>query len=183
METVLVAAGRVRYGEIQKIFFPGGYRFVRVESEREARMQILDLPLSFVIVDGALAGREAKDIAVFAASQDIDTLLIVPEEAAGHMAETMLKYGVYVAADATDSVLAVAGAMRVAGEKLRKAEEKNRKLLSRLRNEKVLTEAKCLLAGKKGMCEAEAHTYIEKKAMNCRISLLDAAMGIVRELS
>ena len=33
------------------------------------------------------------------------------------------------------------------------------------------------------MSEEEAHAYIEKKAMNCRISLLDAAMTIVRELS
>ena len=48
---------------------------------------------------------------------------------------------------------------------------------------KLLTEAKCLLARKSGMSEAEAHSYIEKKAMNCRISLSDAAMGIVRELS
>ncbi len=183
METVLVAANRARCAEIQRLFYPGRYTFVRVESEREARMQILDLPLSLVIVDGALAGREAKDIAVFAASQEIDTLLIVSEEAAGLMAETMLKYGVYVSAAGRDSVLAVVSAMRVAGEKLRKAEEKNRKLLGRLKNEKLLTEAKCLLAGKKGLCESEAHNYIEKKAMNCRISLSDAAMSIVRELS
>ena len=33
------------------------------------------------------------------------------------------------------------------------------------------------------MSEAEAHSFIEKKAMNCRISLEDAAVGIIRELS
>lgn len=183
METVLVAASRVRCVEIQRLFYPGRYAFVRAESEREARMQILDLSLSLVIVDGVPAGRESKDIAVFAASQGIDTLLVVSEEAAGHMAETMLKYGVYVAASGSESISTAVGVICVAKEKIRKTEEKNRKLLGRLKNEKLLTEAKCLLAAKKGLCESEAHNYIEKKAMNCRISLLDAAMNIVSELS
>ena len=94
-----------------------------------------------------------------------------------------MKYGVYVVSQNRNIISAVLGAIRVSKEKIRKAEEKNRKLLDRLRNEKLIVEAKCILAARKGMSEAEAHSYIEKKAMNCRISLMDAAMSIVRELS
>ena len=114
---------------------------------------------------------------------DADTILIVPDELSSHMAAMMMKHGVYVSGSSRDSFSAVLGAISVAREKIRKAEEKNRKLLLRLKNEKLLTEAKCLLAGRRGMSEAEAHSYIEKKAMNCRISLEDAAVGIIRELS
>ena len=183
METVLVVAERTRYDEIKRLLSPGGYAFIRVESEREARMKILDIPLSLVIVDGVLPEGTSKAISIFSSSQEIDTVLIAPSELVWHMSGAMAKYGVYTAAFTRDSVTAVLGAIFVAREKVMKAEEKSRKLLVRLRNEKLLTEAKCLLARKSGMSEAEAHRYIEKKAMNCRISLSDAAMGIVRELS
>ena len=183
MEMVLVVAERTRCDEIRKLLSLGGYAFIRAENEKEARMKILDLQLSLVIVDALLPGSAAKDISIFAASQDIDTLLIAPEELVGHIALMMQKHGVYAAAADRDSLATVFNAIRVSRERIRKAEERNRKLLDRLRNEKLLTEAKCLLAGKKGMNEAEAHIYIERKAMNCRISLADAAIGIVRELS
>lgn len=183
METVLVVAERTRCDGIRKLLPPGGYALIRAESEREARMRILDLQLSLAIVDAMLPGNAPKDIAVFAASQDIDTILIAPEELAMHIAAMMRQHGVYTAADSRDSLSAVLGAVSVARERIRKAEERNRKLLARLQNEKLLTEAKCLLAGRKGMSEAEAHACIERKAMDCRISLADAAIGIVRELS
>ena len=183
METVLVVAKRPRYDEIRTLLSPGGYAFIRAESEREARMKILDIQLSLVIVDGLLPEGTAKEVSVFSSSQDIDTILIVPDGLLWHMAGTMRKYGVYAAAFNRDSVSSVLGAIGVAREKTMKAEEKNRKLLVRLRNEKLLTEAKCLLALKYVMSENDAHCYIEKKAMNCRVSLSDAAMSIVRELA
>ena len=182
METVLVVAERARCDEIKRLFLPGGYAFIRAESEKEARMKLLDFQLSLVIVDAMLPGSASKDIAMFAASMEADTILIVPEGLSSHMA-AMMKHGVYVSGSSRDSFSAVLGAISVAREKIRKAEEKNRKLLLRLKNEKLLTEAKCLLAGRRGMSEAEAHSFIEKKAMNCRISLEDAAVGIIRELS
>lgn len=182
METVLVVAERARCDEIKRLFLPGGYAFIRAESEKEARMKLLDFQLSLVIVDAMLPGSASKDIAMFAASMEADTILIVSEGLSSHMA-AMMKHGVYVSGSSRDSFSAVLGAISVAREKIRKAEEKNRKLLLRLKNEKLLTEAKCLLAGRRGMSEAEAHSFIEKKAMNCRISLEDAAVGIIRELS
>ena len=149
METVLVVAERARCDEIKKLFLPGGYAFIRAESEKEARMKLLDFQLSLVIVDAMLPGSASKDIAVFAASMDADTILIVPDEISSHMAAMMMKHGVYVSGSSRDSFSAVLGAISVAREKIRKAEEKNRKLLLRLKNEKLLTEAKCLLAGRR----------------------------------
>lgn len=90
------------------------------------------------------------------------------------MADAMLRSGVYVSN---------IGELGTTLRAVRVAREKIRKLLERLRNERVLSEAKCLLSNRKAMSEKEAHRYIERKAMDCRISLSDAAMSIVRELS
>ena len=183
METVLIVAERARYDEIKKLLMPGGYAFIRAESGREARRKILDISLSLAIVDAQLPDGSAKEISIFASSQEVDTVMIVPDALGAHMADAMAKYGVYVTSPDVDCMAAVSNAILVSRERIRKAEEKNRKLLERLRNEKLLTEAKCLLARHRKLSEAEAHSYIEKKAMDCRISLADAAMSIVRELS
>ena len=183
METVLVVAEHARYDEIKRLFPSGGYAFIRAESTKEARMKILDFQLSLAVVDAALPGGTSKEIAIFASSEDIDTILIVPDELSGHITHIMQKYGVYVVRPERISLAAVLSAITVSKVKIRKAEEKYMKLLERLRNEKLLTEAKCLLARRDGMSEKEAHSYLEKKAMDCRISLSDAALNIIRELS
>ena len=104
METVLVVAERTRGDEIKKLLYPGGYAFIRAESEREARMKILDYQLSLVIVDAMLPGSSAKDISIFAASQEVDTILLLSEELFGHVAGMMMKYGVYTALFSRDSI-------------------------------------------------------------------------------
>ena len=181
METVLVAAERTRCDEIKRKLSVGGYTLIRAESEKEARVKILDFQFSLVIVDSPLPSGSARETAVFAAANEIDTVLLVPAGLAAHMADAMLRSGVYVST--IDELGTTLRAVRVSREKIRKLDEKTRKLLERLRNERVLSEAKCLLANKKAMSEKEAHSYIEKKAKDCRISLSDAAMSIVRELS
>ena len=181
MEMVLIAAERSRCDMIKKTLAAGRYALFRAESGKEARMKILDLSLSLVIVDASLPDGSAKEVSVLASERGFDTIYIVPDALVQHMADTMEKYGVYVAG--TGELAAVFRTLRVSRNKISRAEEKNRKLLERLKNEKMLTKAKCLLSRYKAMSEEEAHAYIEKKAMNCRISLLDAAMTIVRELS
>lgn len=181
METVLVVAEHSRFDEIKKLFALDGFVFIRAESEKSLKMKIFDLSFSLVIVDSIFPN--AKELSIFVSSYDIDTLFVVDEELQASAQSVLLKYGVYVVSQNRNIISAVLGAIRVSKEKIRKAEEKNRKLLDRLRNEKLIVEAKCILAARKGMSEAEAHGYIEKKAMNCRISLMDAAMSIVRELS
>lgn len=183
MEMVLIIAERTRCDEIKRLFPPGMCAFVRAESETEARRKTLDFNFSLVVVDLMLGISASKDISIFASMQDVDTILLVPEDLHTHFASLMLKYGVYVSVFSRESLTAVFSAICVSRERIRKVEEKNKKLLLRLKNEKLITEAKCLLSSKKGLSESEAHSYIERKAMNCRISLTDAAMSIINQLS
>lgn len=181
METVLLVAEQSRFDEIKKLFYPGSYAFLRASSEREAKGKLLDLSPSFVIVDFEIQG--AKEISIFSAMREIDTLVLAPGPIIFHIREIMMNYGVYTSSLNREELESVLSAIRVSKQRIRKIEEKNKKLLERFKREKLLTEAKCLLAGKRGMSEAEAHSYIEKKAMDRRISLIDAAMSILRELA
>ena len=183
MELVLIVAEMSRCDEIKKKIKGGQYAFVRAENEGEARKKILDFALSLVIIDVPLSSGSAMDLAAFSSAEGLDTILLSPDGMCSHLASEMARYGVYVAARSGGELSVVLRTILVSREKVRKAEEKTRKVLERLKNEKLLCEAKCLLAGKRAMSEADAHSYIERKAMDCRISLADAALVIVRELS
>lgn len=183
METVLLVAERTKCDELERLIGPSDHAFIRAQSARDARMRILDLQLSLVVVDALFAGSAAKDTAIFAAEQGIDTLVVAPESILGHVADIMRRHGVHVACADRSCIYAVLNSIEVARGNVSRLEEKNRKLLSRLGNEKLLCEAKCLLAARRGMSEAQAHEYIEKRAMDRRIGLTDAARGVVRELS
>lgn len=60
--------------------------------------------------------------------------------------------------------------------------EKTQQLNARIVDLRYNYRAKCLLIEKKGMSEKEAHSYIEKMAMNHRITKREAALQIIAEL-
>ena len=70
MEMVLIAAERSRCDMIKKTLAAGRYALFRAESGKEARMKILDLSLSLVIVDASLPDGSAKEVSVLAQKQD-----------------------------------------------------------------------------------------------------------------
>lgn len=59
-------------------------------------------------------------------------------------------------------------------------QKENRQLRQRLEDLRVINRAKCLLIAEKHMSEDEAHSYIEKKAMDFRQSKRDIADEIIR---
>lgn len=66
-------------------------------------------------------------------------------------------------------------------ERLRISEKRMMKLESRIEEMRLESKAKCILSLKKGMSEEEGHRYIEKMAMDNRITLREAAYMIVLE--
>jgi response regulator NasT len=56
----------------------------------------------------------------------------------------------------------------------------NRKLLRKLDELRIVSRAKCLLVAHKGMSEDEAHSYIERLAMDRRETKLAIAESVVK---
>jgi response regulator NasT len=67
------------------------------------------------------------------------------------------------------------------GLRMKKLEKENEKLKTRLDEMKAVDRAKCMLIYHRGMTEAQAHRYIEKAAMDQRISRGEVAGNILRE--
>ncbi len=61
------------------------------------------------------------------------------------------------------------------------SEKRIRKLEGRIEEMRIESKAKCILARAKGLSEEEGHRYIEKMAMDRRITLRDAACSVIME--
>lgn len=66
-------------------------------------------------------------------------------------------------------------------EKIRKTEEKNVTLKSKMEAIRIINHAKWILIEKQNLNEAAAHRYIEKQAMNQRISKREVAENILKK--
>ena len=56
----------------------------------------------------------------------------------------------------------------------------NSKLKQKIEDIRIIDRAKCILISYLGMSEQEAHRYIEKKAMDMRITKRAVAEGILK---
>ncbi|MGN0994467.1 MAG: ANTAR domain-containing response regulator, partial [Butyricicoccus sp.] len=56
----------------------------------------------------------------------------------------------------------------------------NARLRMKLEDEKVIARAKCILIECRGMTEPDAHAYIEKQAMNRRMTRREIANDILQ---
>lgn len=81
------------------------------------------------------------------------------------------------------SAPALAAALRAAaatGERLRAADRENERLKEKLGDTKLVSRAKCVLIQYLNMTEAEAHRFIEKRAMDRRVTGREVALDILK---
>ena len=64
-------------------------------------------------------------------------------------------------------------------ERIRKIEKKNRSFEEKMKEIKAVNHAKWLLIENEGLNEAEAHKFIEKEAMNKRLTRMELASSII----
>ncbi len=186
MDTALIVTSGESYMEIKRILASSSVISDCAKTLREARMALCDLPYTLLVIDNPLSDGSAREFAIESSRRDeLDIILLVNPAIAERVAIGLEKYGIYVIAKpVTESEFTVMiRNIRVARRKLEDIRSRCRKLNRRLEEERRLTKAKCLLALNEGMEEEEGHRYLEKKAMDCRITLLDAASEVIVKYS
>lgn len=161
-----------------------GYEVTSSSSAVSAKKLLLDIEFSLVIIETPLADGSGREIAITASSiPALDVVLFTNASQVVTLAAALERYGIFVVGKnaGIEEVLTLLRLLRTARHRMEKLEEKNAKLLRRIKEERLLCEAKCLLAQKLNMSEEEAHHYIEHRAMDERVSLMDAALIIKRE--
>lgn len=156
-----------------------------VKSVAEARRRLLEQSYDIVLINAPLPDDFGMRLAIDTCdSSGAGVLLLVKTEVYDDMYAKVVEYGVVTLAKPTSSQM-IAQSLRVlcaTRERLRRLEARQMSLEERMEEIRLVNRAKWLLIEQRGMTEAEAHRYVEKQAMDLRITKGASAQQVILKL-
>ena len=152
-------------------------------SSGKTRMEIQNIDYDAVIINPPLSDESGYDIAYeIASSTGVAVLLLIKNEYFDEISMTAENYGVFTLSKpfSVASFEHALSFMFASGERMKKLENENKKLMAKIDEMRVINQAKLLLVEKAGMRESQAHRYIEKESMDKRITKKEAAERVIK---
>lgn len=159
------------------------YLFQTVSGANQARRQMIEQDYDIILINTPLQEEFGDELSIAAAELlSAGVVLLTGHELADAVAQRVEEFGVFVVSKPIVRPLfyqamrlVIASHRRIVGLK-----EQNTKLQNKLQVLKVVARAKCALMQSLKMTEAEAHRYIEKQAMDLRLSKREVAENILK---
>ena len=155
-------------------------------SVSEAKRRLAEQSVDIVVINAPLGDDFGKRLAIdLCNSSDSAVLLAVKSDLFEEISAQVTEFGVTVLSKPTSTALmsqSLRGlcAMR---ERLRRVEVRQATVEERMEEIRLVNRAKWLLIECLSMTEATAHRYIEKQAMDLRLSKREVAEDIIRTYS
>ena len=159
-------------------YYPVGY----ARSSAEAQRLLAENSYDIVIINTPLSDDFGLRLASYVSSNTTaGVLLLVKSDRYTETSAKMLSYGVMTLPKPTSSQMLTQtlGVLCATRERLRRMEEKQLSVEQKMEEIRLVNRAKWLLIETLGMSEAESHRYIEKQAMDLRISKAQVARNII----
>ena len=155
----------------------------KVDSVAAARRALLERSYDIVIVNAPLPDDFGSRLAIdICTGSGAAVLLMVKSELYNDVYSKVMEYGVFTLSKPTSSQL-VEQFLKIlctTRERMRKLEEKQQSVEDKIAEIRVVNHAKWLLIQCLSMTEAEAQRYIEKQAMDARISKRQMAENVIK---
>lgn len=159
------------------------HKIVTVQTCGEARRLLLDQTFELCIINAPLRDESGENLAQHISSTYASqVILVVREEFYEEITAMVEDCGVITVAKPLSRALFLS-ALRFAKaseSKLRLMQTKNNQLTKKIQDIRIVDRAKCILISHLNMSEPEAHSYIEKQAMNTRTTKRVVAEGILK---
>lgn len=156
---------------------------VHAKSVAEAQRRLLEGTYDIVIINAPLPDDFGLRLAISTCTDSSSgVLLLVKNDLYNEIYTKAMPYGVLTLSKPTNSQLIVQS-LRVlcaTRERLRQMEHKQMSVEKKIEEIRLVNRAKWLLIECLGMKESDAHRYIEKQAMDLRISKSEMAENIIR---
>lgn len=185
MDSVLVVASSEKGRDIlSELLGTGAFsQIITAGSGSEARRILVQNDFDLVVINAPLSDEYGHELALMA----IDTtwagvILIVKNEMVDEISAKVENFGVFVMGRPIGRQffyqalkLMAASHKRITGLK-----NENIKLQKKIEDIRLIDRAKCVLIQYLNMTEPQAHRYIEKQAMDMRITRAEVAQGILK---
>lgn len=158
-------------------------RIVTAPTSSKARRLLLEQNFDLVVINAPLPDESGESLARHIAEKGIgQVILVVKSEHFDEVSQAVENFGVITVAKPINislfwSALKLAKATH---NKLRAMQVENNKLVHKIEDIRIVDRAKCILISYLNMSEAEAHKYIERKAMDTRTTKRAVAEGILK---
>lgn len=181
---VLVVTGSEQaYSYIKNLLPPNEFDpVVYVSSANEAKRLLLSAEYDILIVNTPLPDELGVELALNYADGNMGILLLCKSDAYEQIAYKVEESGVLALPRpiSKQALFASVKLLCAVQAKIAKMEKKNRTLQEKMADIRVVNRAKWLLIENLGMLEKDAHYYIEKQAMDMRLSRREVAEHIIR---
>ena len=180
---LVVGSGDKIFDYISDMLPKSGYEpLMRANDTGEARRLLLDTPADIVIINTPLTDEFGTELALDLAESPMGVMLLVKSELYDQvcykvedsgvltLGKPMTRQGFYSAVKLLSALSA----------RLATMEKKNRSLQEKMADIRVVNRAKWLLIERHRMTEEDAHYFIEKQAMDMRLSRREVAENIIR---
>jgi len=151
-------------------------------SGSEARRMLLESDYEIVLINSPLTDEFGNALAVKATESNAGIIFLVRSEIAEQVSQKLEVDGIYVVGKPVNKPLfyqavrmAVATNRRIVGIR-----QENVELKTKIEAIRTVDRAKCILIQYLSMTEVEAHKFIERQAMDMRITRKEVAEGIIR---
>ena len=154
-----------------------------VSSGSEARRALMDHAFDLILINAPLPDEFGHEFATFASgTYTLAVVRLVKNDLAGSVAEQLEPEGIFILEKPLNRLLfyQIIRIAQAAHIHIMNLTEENKKLRQKLDDLRVISRAKCLLIQEKNMTETEAHSYIEKNAMNHRKTRREVAEIIIQ---
>ena len=148
----------------------------------EARRMMSECEYDIVIINTPLTDEFGHELALHAAEKASGTILLVKNEIFDEVCSRVEDSGVLTISKPVSRQLFYQTAKLIIAQngRLANLERENRKLLTKLQEQTVISRAKCVLIEVLHMTESQAHHYIEKQSMDMRTTKAGTAEDIIR---
>ena len=181
---VLVAGANDKTFALLQTLLPGSSYDppLRAGSAGEAKRMALDYAVDIAILNAPMRDEFGTQLALNLAQDNVGVLLLVPGESFDGVRDQVEDEGVMaLAKPLTRQTLEMGLHMITALRgKLLQMDRRNRALQEKMTDIRTINRAKWLLIEQLRMTESEAHYYIERQAMDTRLSRREVAENIIR---
>ena len=183
--SVLLVSAAEKFNESLLPLLPGSmyYPVTAVKSVSAAKRRLLEQHYDLVLVNDPLPDDPGVRLAMDAcADSPAGVLLFVRRELYDEICDQVSEWGVAVLPKPTNTqaVTWTLQILRATRERMRRMEEKQVTVEEKIREMRLVNQAKWQLISRNQMTEAEAHRYIEKMSMDTRRSKGDVAAEILK---
>lgn len=180
---ILIVSGNDKmYDYITDILPPGEFSLTKAANAGEAkRMSVAD-PADILLINTPLPDEFGTELALDFSEENTGILLLVKSEYYEEVLDKTEKEGIFTLSKpiTRQSLCGALHLLAAMCAKLERLEKKNRTLQEKMADIRTVNRAKWLLIENLNMTEKDAHYYIEKQAMDTRLSRKEIAENIIR---